>query len=99
MKFETYLVSGMNDVIGSPVNLNNNIIGKIIDYNKETGKSIIEIESDDISKKIIDKMNNLSYVSSRNIYPDSIDLEILDNTHKIKFTIPINHKKWWQFWK
>ena len=56
MKFETYLVSGMNDVIGSPVNLNNNIIGKIIDYNKETGKSIIEIESDDISKKIIDKM-------------------------------------------
>jgi len=99
MKIEVYLISDMTDVIGSPVILNTDTIGKIVDYNKQTGKSIIEIDSEIDSQKILDKMNNYAQISCKNTHPDSINWEILDNEHKIKFTIPIIHKKWWQFWK
>ena len=91
----------MNNVIGTPVKFDTMVIGKIIKYDSDTGKAVMEIDSKEWTEKISKRIeyHNVQ-LSSRGINPESINWNVVgDNKTKIKFSVPITEKKWWQFWK
>lgn len=102
MKITTQLSPNMENVVGTDVKMNKEIVGKIITYDKETGTSTIEVTSKEWGEKIVNKMQSTTVgVSSRGTSNEEINWNIVgDNRTRIKFVIPIDDtKKWWQFWK
>jgi hypothetical protein len=49
-RFAIYLEKGYQDIIGICININPNVIGKVLEYSENTGKTIVETDKDSYFK-------------------------------------------------
>lgn len=68
-----FLLSKKEKVIGKPVAINEEVVGKVVDYNPKTGEAVMEIENEEAYNKLVNTSSPIG-ISSKPFKPLKFDL-------------------------